>query len=136
GSSPSVLGEDFASAFRGCLDGGAPVPFPEVRAAVEVALGRPLEQAFASFEPAPLAAASIAVVHRATLLDGTPVAVKVLRPGIEELVAADLDLLRPVLYAIARYGAVELAQLMLGVLDGLREQLAEELDLDNERRAL
>ncbi|MGH2683973.1 MAG: ABC1 kinase family protein [Actinomycetota bacterium] len=136
GSAPSIFGEEVSAVFRGCLDAGPPVPFRAVRVAVETELGRPLEQAYASFEEAPLAAASIAVVHRAVLHDGTPVAVKVLRPGIEHMVATDLDVMRPLFGWIGRNVAVGVAGTLPGLIDGLREQIVEELDLRREAASI
>lgn len=76
------------------LQDAAPcVPFEDVRATIEEDYGEALEDAFASFDPIPIAAASIGQVHRATLRDGREVAVKVRRPGVDALVAHDLDLL-------------------------------------------
>jgi ubiquinone biosynthesis protein len=70
-------------------------PFPGVRsvAIVERAFGRPLSEVFADFDPEPVASASIAQVHFATLKDGRPVAVKVLRPGMLRAIDDDLALL-------------------------------------------
>lgn len=65
-------------------------PFDQVRAVIEDALGSPLGEVFATFEPSPLAAASIAQVHAATLLDGTPAVVKVQRPMARQHVERDL----------------------------------------------
>ena len=62
-------------------------------AEVERSLGKPLDVLFSSFEKTPVASASIAQVHLATLHDGTEVAVKVLRPGVEAAIARDLELL-------------------------------------------
>ncbi len=135
-SSPGIFGDDVSSEFRGCLDTGPAVPFEEVRRAVEGDLGMPLEEAFASFEREPIGRASIAVVHRATLLDGTDVAVKVLRPGIERRVSTDMDLFEPLLEIVARTTGEYVAGQMLQMLDGFRQQLGEELDLRNERRAI
>jgi len=67
-----------------------PVPFDEVREVIEADFGRGLEEVFTSFEREPVAAASLAQVHLATLPDGERVAVKVQRPNIAEL--ADIDL--------------------------------------------
>ena len=61
-----------------------------VRATVEAELGAPLTKLFASFSETPLAAATIAQVHEATLLDGRHVAVKVQRPGLEEMISTDI----------------------------------------------
>jgi len=65
---------------------------------VAAGLGRPLAQAFASFEERPLGTASIAQSHRASAHDGTALVVKVQRPGIERTLRGDLDLL----YLVAR----------------------------------
>jgi hypothetical protein len=136
GSSPSLFGEEVAAEFRGCLDAGAPVPFDDVRAVIEDDLGLPLERLYASFEEKPVAAASLAVVHRATLADGTPVAVKVLRPGIEYQMATDLAVMRPLLHWISRNVAIGIAGELGGLIDGLAEQVAEEVDLRNEARSI
>lgn len=136
GSSPGVFGEEVAAEFRSCLDTGSPVPFVQVRLAVEDALGMPLEDAFEHFDPDPVGRASIAVVHRARLIDGTDVAVKVLRPGIEKRVSIDMDLFEPLLTLVARTTGDYVAGQMLQMLDGFRQQLGEELDLRNEARAI
>jgi len=135
-SSPSIFGDDVAHEFRGCLDSGPPVPFPRVQRAVELDLGRPLREVFADFDPEPMAAASLAVVHRATLLDGRPVAVKVLRPGVDRRIASDLAVLRPVCAFVARQVAVGVAGTLHGLVQGLQTQISEELDLRNEARSL
>jgi predicted unusual protein kinase regulating ubiquinone biosynthesis (AarF/ABC1/UbiB family) len=77
-----------------------PVPFEEVRGTVEREIGRPLGELFRSFPHEPVAAASIAQVHLAELTDGTPVAVKVQRPGIRPLVERDLAVLTAVAHAL------------------------------------
>jgi predicted unusual protein kinase regulating ubiquinone biosynthesis (AarF/ABC1/UbiB family) len=64
---------------------------------IEAELGQPLSQLYATFDRTPIAAASLGQVHRATLPDGRPAAVKVLRPGIERLVSIDLRSLRTIL---------------------------------------
>jgi predicted unusual protein kinase regulating ubiquinone biosynthesis (AarF/ABC1/UbiB family) len=112
------------------------VPFYDVRAVVEADLGRPLHEAYATFEPEPLAAASLAVVHRATLPDGTPVAVKILRPEVARRIATDLAVLRPLCRFIARQVAVGIAGTLSGLVHGLEVQVAEELDFTNEARSL
>jgi len=70
-----------------------PVEFDAIRTQVECALERPIADVFAWFDPAPLGSASLAQVHRARLLDGRPVAVKVQRPGVAEEVKQDLAVL-------------------------------------------
>lgn len=71
-----------------------PVPFADIEADVVQTLGHPLDEVFASFNREPFAGASIAQVHRAVLLDGTHVVVKIRRPGLERKVEADLRILQ------------------------------------------
>jgi predicted unusual protein kinase regulating ubiquinone biosynthesis (AarF/ABC1/UbiB family) len=135
-SSPGLFGEEIANEFRSLLDTGPIVRFDEVRRRVEDDLGCTLEEAFASFEPTPIGRASIAVVHRAVLHDGRVVAVKVLRPGIDHLVATDLDLMEPLFEVVVRQTGAQIAGAIFQQLDGFRLQIGEEMDLRNEARAL
>ena len=135
-SSPGVFGEAFADEFRTCLDTGPSVPFEVVRQIVESDLGMELDEAFARFDEVPIGRASIAVVHKAVLHDGRVVAVKVLRPGVEHVVATDLDLLQPLLELVARQTGDQAAGTLMQMFTGFREQIGEELDLRNESRAL
>ncbi len=70
-----------------------PTPFPLIQAQVELELKRPLNELFATFDPVPVASASLGQVHLATLADGEEVAVKVFRPGIDKVIDVDLDIL-------------------------------------------
>lgn len=74
--------------------GGKTDPTRYVRDALRHELGDRFDTGFLHIDPTPLAAASMAQVHTATLADGTDVVVKVLRPGIDEVIAADLQLMR------------------------------------------
>lgn len=136
GSAPGVFGDEVAAEFRSCLDTGPAVPFDMIRRTVEHELGMPLEEAFSSFDEVPVGRASIAVVHRAVTRDGHPVAVKVLRPGVEHRVATDLDLFQPMLEVVARQTGAFAADQMLSMFQGFRIQIGEELDLRNEARAM
>jgi predicted unusual protein kinase regulating ubiquinone biosynthesis (AarF/ABC1/UbiB family) len=134
-SAPAVVGPAVADEFRGTLDRGPGVSYREVRRVFHEQTGKTIEAAFATFERRPFAAASMAVVHRATLHDGQEVAVKVLRPGLGRVVAADLGLMIPFFRGLARAGSEQAFQLV-GYLDGLKEQIGEELDLRNEARSM
>jgi ubiquinone biosynthesis protein len=87
-----VFGADFADDLSRLKDRLAPFPTPMAIATVERSLGAPLSELVSRFDDA-IAAASLAQVHAATLRDGRAVAVKVLRPGVEARVAADIDAL-------------------------------------------
>lgn len=84
---------DIASELSLLQDRVETVPFDQIRLRVEEQLGQPLEKCFRVFDAEPVAAASIGQVHRAERFDGVEVAVKVRRPGIEEVVEVDLDIL-------------------------------------------
>ncbi len=88
---PDIVGDEMAEQLKYLQDKLPPFPLDQARAMVASELGLPVDQAFSSFSE-PVAAASIAQVHRATLVeDGRQVAVKVLRPGIERAFRKDLD---------------------------------------------
>lgn len=87
-----LLGEEIARDLSELQDALPPFSSAAARATVEKELGQPIGALFESFEDAPVAAASIAQVHFARTAEGREVAVKVLRPGIEEAFARDLDL--------------------------------------------
>ncbi len=88
-----VFGLQFADDLAGLKDRLPPFPTEVAVAEVEAGLGRPLASLYATFDP-PVAAASLAQAHPATLLDGRRVAVKVLRPGVERRVAGDVAAMR------------------------------------------
>jgi ubiquinone biosynthesis protein len=135
---PDVVGAAMARDLESLQDKMAPFPQAEAETEVAAAFARPLRDVFASFGPA-VAAASIAQVHRAEVLaDGErrPVAVKVLRPGIERRFRADLD---SFFFAARRAEALsaEARRLRLvEVVDTLARSVAIEMDLRLEAAAL
>ena len=89
-----LLGEEVADDLSELQDRLPPFPAEVARATVAAELGSPVEAMFSAFDDTPVAAASIAQVHFAVTTEGREVAVKILRPGIEEAFARDLDLFR------------------------------------------
>ncbi|WP_375391537.1 2-polyprenylphenol 6-hydroxylase [uncultured Sphingomonas sp.] len=81
---PDLVGEEAARDLLRLQDQLPAIPFATVEAAIVTGLGRPIAQLFRSIEPEPVGAASIAQVHRAITTDGRTVAVKVLRPQVED----------------------------------------------------
>lgn len=88
-----LLPEDIANELALLQDQVPPFPSVQAIAAIEKAFGRSIQQLFQAFDPTPVASASIAQVHFAQLHDGREVAVKVLRPGMLEIIDKDLALL-------------------------------------------
>ncbi|HMC92486.1 MAG TPA: AarF/UbiB family protein, partial [Allosphingosinicella sp.] len=129
---PDLVGAEAAKNLQTLQDNLPPAPFEEVRRAIEAGLEKPLEEVFSEFDPEPVGAASIAQVHRAVTTDGKLVAVKVLRPNIEEDFARALDTYE---WAAAQVEAMggEVARLRpRAVIAQFRQWTARELDLRRE----
>jgi ubiquinone biosynthesis protein len=92
-SRPDLLPPDWMAEFSKLHEDVATVPYESLREQIERVLGRPADEVFATLDTEPLAAGSIAQVHRATMPDGRDVVLKIRRPGIAGEVAADLRLL-------------------------------------------
>lgn len=88
---PDLLPRPYLEALERLQDQGPIMPPEEVHKVIEEELGAPPRELFRRFDDAPVAAASIAQVHRAVLPDGTVVAVKVQRPGIREIIETDIE---------------------------------------------
>ena len=88
---PDLVGEEAANNLLSLQDSLPPVPFSQIKAAIESSFGQPIEALFAEIDPEPVGAASIAQVHKGVTTDGRKVAIKVLRPGIREKFARDIQ---------------------------------------------
>jgi ubiquinone biosynthesis protein len=126
---PDLLPPEFITELSRLQDDAAKVPWPDISEVLEASLGGSVTEKFASFDTEPIAAASIAQVHRATLPSGDRVAVKVRRPDVTGVVGADLDIVQRLAIRLQRHtrwgrsaGAVDLAH-------GFAAALREELDL-------
>jgi ubiquinone biosynthesis protein len=127
-SGEGIFPEELVSEFKRCRDQVPPEPFAVVRRVVEEDLGRTLEDVFLRFHPQPLAAASIAQVHRATLCTGEDVVVKVQRPAVRQLVHKDLKVmawLAP--FMVGRIPVAALAN-PPALVELFAETITEELD--------
>ncbi|MBA3456126.1 MAG: AarF/ABC1/UbiB kinase family protein [Deltaproteobacteria bacterium] len=129
---PDLVGSIWASELAKLQDEVPAIDTAEIRARVEAELGRPIAAVFATFDDTPLAAASLAQVHAATLLDGTAVAVKVQVPRIEDIIEADIAALRTIASALGELPGIDLPILA----DELSRALATELDYVGEAVAL
>ncbi|MDF2182971.1 ubiquinone biosynthesis regulatory protein kinase UbiB [Neptuniibacter sp. CAU 1671] len=88
-----LLPQDIADELKKLQDNVPPFPGQQAQGLIEKALQKPVAELFSSFEVTPMASASVAQVHRATLLNGRDVVVKVVRPGIEHTIRKDVALL-------------------------------------------
>ena len=123
---------DIAEELTHLQDRVAPFDGEQARAMVEQALGRGIAEAYASFDTVPLASASIAQVHAATLHDGREVVVKVLRPGIDKQIAADIALLKNVAGIVDRTHPSADKIRPREIVAEIENTLAAELDLQRE----
>ncbi|MCP4870412.1 MAG: AarF/ABC1/UbiB kinase family protein [Proteobacteria bacterium] len=123
-----LVGEAYAEAFSSLQDAVTEFPYEQVQQQIRNAFGEDPETLFATIDPVPLAAASIAQVHRATLKTGEEVAVKVQRPGIRTKIQTDLSILdflaRQVDAQLTGIGVVDFS----GVVAMLRRSIADETD--------
>ncbi len=127
-SGEGVFPAELVSEFLLCRDQVPPEPFSEVRRVVEEDLGRPIARVFSSFDPVPIAAASIAQVHAATLRTGEQVVVKVQRTTVASLVRRDLaamSFIAPLL--VGRIPVTALAN-PPALVELFAETISEELD--------
>jgi ubiquinone biosynthesis protein len=113
-----------------------PFPTPEARAIVEEQLGRPIAEVFESFPDAPVAAASIAQVYDARLKDGQRVAVKVQRPGLDQSLLSDLDVLVDLSSVIDRLVPAYRRSMVHRVAEEYANRARGELDFRAEARVI
>jgi len=129
---PDLVGEKAAANLSQLQDDLPPAPFARIKQTIEASFGAPLENLFSKFDQIPVGAASIAQVHHALTTDGREVAVKVLRPGIEEEFAKALETYEWAAAHAERYGG-ELERLRPRlVVAHFRQWTARELDLQRE----
>lgn len=125
---PDLLPPDIASELAKLQDKVPPFSNEKARNIVETAFGESVDKVFSSFEAEPLASASIAQVHAAKLLDGKDVVVKVLRPGIEELIEKDLDVITALAELAERYWPESRRMKPTEVVDDYSRTIRDELD--------
>ena len=131
---PDLVPTELAEELRSLRSNCPTVPYAEIRKRLEEEFGDKLDEYFQSIDEVPLAAASIAQVHRAVLKDGTHVVLKIVRPGIEETIESDIDILTE----LARLTENRISELGYSPKETVREfqqELAREVDLIYEGRS-
>ena len=129
---PDLVGPAAAANLSQLQDNLPPAPFAAVRSTIEAAFEMPLDSLFAEFDEEPVGAASIAQVHRAVTTDGREVAVKVLRPGVEDEFAKAIETYEWAAAQVEAYGGEAERLRPRLVVAQFRQWTARELDLQRE----
>ncbi len=131
---PDIMPAAFINELRKLQDSVAPMSMEAVRAQIEEALGAPADELYQEIDEQPLGAASIGQVHRAVTRDGRECVIKVQRPGIQEKIRSDLD----ILYSLAKVLEAAIQEVELysptGIIREFSTALLAELDFTREAR--
>jgi len=127
-----LLPDDMADSLKQLQDRVPPFPSDQARGIIERSLGAPVAELFAEFSPDPMASASVAQVHAATLTNGQKVVVKVLRPGIEKVIRQDLGLMYLMAGLLEKYWAEGKRLHPVDVVADYDSTIHDELDLQRE----
>jgi ubiquinone biosynthesis protein len=133
-SRPDLITVPFADELKKLQDEVPPFPAHEAKQIIESEFRGPLEDIFSSFDERPVAAASIAQVHKARLLDGSDVIVKVQRPGIREQIESDINILFTIARLLDRYVSESRFFNPIGIVDEFSRTIRKELDFAEEGR--
>jgi ubiquinone biosynthesis protein len=130
-----ILPDEYTQELERLHDALSPMPFADVAAVIEQDLG-PMRDHFATVDEQPIAAATIAQVHRATLPDGREIVLKVRRPGLERRVAEDVSILTYLAALAERYVPRLQTFDLVGLIQEFRYSLQRELDFRLEARTI
>ena len=129
---PDIVPQPFVHEFEKLQDSVPCFSFDELKAQVERELAAPVEAFYSGIDPDPLAAASIAQVHRARLITGEEVVIKVRRPGVVELVESDISALMGLAHLAARHVAGSEIYDPVGVVREFARTIRREMDFTRE----
>lgn len=133
-SRPDLVSMIYAKEFKKLQDRVPTFPIEQVYQTIEEELGMPVAKIFQDFNPEPIGSASIAQVHNAILMNGTKVIVKVRRPGIEEQIMLDLNILQGLAKLIEKYVPESKLFDPVGIVDEFAKSITKELDFRREAR--
>ena len=131
---PDLIPDGLVTEFEKLQDRVPPFDGETARNMVELEIGRPIEEVFQWFNDVPLASASIGQVHRACLIDGTEVVVKVQRPEVQATVERDLQLLQEIVKRSDRYLRKQGVLNAQDIVNVFERSMSKELDYTNEAR--
>lgn len=133
-SRPDLITKSFSNEFKKLQDEVPPFPTKEAREIIEKETKLPIERIFLRFDEKPVAAASIAQVHHATLADGSDVIVKVQRPGIGEQLETDINIMSVVANLLDRYVPESRFFNPKGIVEEFSKTVKKELNFIEEAR--
>lgn len=137
-STPSLFPKDYVLAFADCLDNTAPVSFLSIKKVLDGELAHlgGADAVFADIEPVPLASASIAQVHRATLKTGETVAIKVQKPNVETIIHTDLSVLHGGFWTLEKLVPSAKFANLAPIMDEIKTRMLAETDFVAESASL
>ncbi len=127
-SSPSLFPHEYVEAFQDCLDQTTPIPFETVKQVMQEEFGSRLDELFVEIDPVPLASASIAQVHPATLRSGEEVVVKVQKPGVRDILDTDFQFLQFGAYLVERFSPKAWRSSITDIVSEIHNGMLEECD--------
>lgn len=137
-STPSLFPKDYVLAFADCLDNTAPVSFLSIKKVLDDELAHlgGADAVFADIEPVPLASASIAQVHKATLKTGETVAIKVQKPNVETIIHTDLSVLHGGFWTLEKLVPSAKFANLAPIMDEIKTRMLAETDFVAESASL
>lgn len=133
-SRPDLITTQFANEFKKLQDEVPPFPAADAKRIIEEEIKLPVHRIFKHFDDLPIAAASIAQVHRATLIDGSDVVVKVQRPNIKEQIESDINILSTIARLLDKYVPESRFFNPTGIVEEFSRTVRKELDFVEEAR--
>ena len=133
-SSPSLFPHEYVEAFQDCLDQTTPIPFETVKQVMQEEFGSRLDELFVEIDPVPLASASIAQVHPATLRSGEEVVVKVQKPGVRDILDTDFQFLQFAAYLTERFSPKAWRSSITDIVSEIHNGMLEECDFLQEAK--
>ncbi|XVF41244.1 hypothetical protein PTKIN_Ptkin01aG0265000 [Pterospermum kingtungense] len=132
-SAPSLFPPEYVEEFQKCFDRAPPVPFEDIQKILREELGRPIDSVYEYIDPTPIASASIAQVHGARLRGSQDdVVIKVLKPGIEDILVADLNFVYIAARILEFLNPDFSRASLVGIVKDIRESMLEEVDFNKE----
>ncbi|XP_074286457.1 putative aarF domain-containing protein kinase At5g05200, chloroplastic [Silene latifolia] len=132
-SAPTLFPPEYVEEFQKCFDQAPPIPFEDIKSILSEELKRPIDSVYEYIDPTPLASASIAQVHGARLKGSQEdVVIKVLKPGIEDILVADLNFIYVAARIVEFLNPEFSRSSLVGIVKDIRESMLEEVDFTKE----